>query len=186
MSTRGGGIPSAAGIAVRDLRWALGEIAGEPALERALVRLPEEVRRPFLDAPAEPWVPLTVTSAVVDSVAAEIDECPEALVDRAIVMATERTLTTVLRVLLRFTTNKALLARIPGLYRRTRNVGELRVVSVDGGAAELVIEGWPDVPARHARLVAVNTETILKLIGRKDPRVHFARTGARYRILWRP
>ena len=180
-------VPSASGFAVRDLRWALEALCGAERVREALDALPSEVREPFLAAPAEPWVPLRVTTAVVDEVAARVGENPEALVDRAIARATERSLGTVLRVLLRFTSNRALLERIPSIYRRTRNVGEVRILRIEEGSGEIEIVGWPDMPARHARLVAVNTETLLRCIGREDPRVHYKRTpdGARYQILWR-
>lgn len=179
--------PSTSGTAVRDLRWALEEIAGSDTVGRALDDLPGDARRAFVEATPLSWVPLTVTTQVVDRVAEQAGLDPERMVDQAIRMATTRTMKTLWRVLLRFVTDQALIQRTPLLYRRTRNVGKLEVVSIERGSAELRLSEWPQIPARQARILAVNIETVLGLTGRRDVQCHFKRTedGALYRITWR-
>lgn len=182
------GEPSTSGTSARDLRWALTELCGAEAVEAGLATLPEEDRRIFEAAPARPWVPLRITTRAVDAIAEAAGEEPEGLADRAVRLATERTMTTVWRVLLRFTSNRALLQRTPLIYGRTRNVGRLSVTALEEGSAELVLSEWPRIPPRQARLLAVNMETLLALAGRREVRCHWKRTddGAIYRVMWRP
>lgn len=186
-ATKGTVEPSTSGTAVRDLGWALGEIAGRERVQVALARLPREVREAFVHGPAMPWVPLRVTTAVVDAIAAEAGLDAEDLVDRAIRRSTERTLSTVWRVLLRFTSDKAILDRTPMMWERTRNVGRLEVVSLEPGCSVLKVEGWPGMPQRHARILAINIETVLQCAGRECVRCHWKRTpdGAVYQTTWR-
>lgn len=180
--------PSTSGVAARDFAAALRDIVGREAYEAGLARLPEEDRRRFVGANARSWVPLRITTAVTNAVAAEVGEDPEGLVDRAIRRATERTLTTVWRMLFRLTSTAALVKRLPTLWARSRNVGEVEVVEVGDDHGKIVLRGWPGrMPSRQARLFAVNLETALELLGRRDVTCHWKRTddGAVYRLSWR-
>lgn len=102
-------------------------------------------------------------------------------------LSTERTLSTVWRVLLRFTSDEAILDRTPMMWERTRNVGRLELVSLEPGCSVLEVKGWPGMPQRHARILAINIETVLRCAGREEVRCHWKRTadGAVYQTRWR-
>lgn len=178
--------PCTSGTAIRDLRWALEEVAGKEAVERALSATPEEQRREFLEATPLSWVPLRVSTPIIDRIADEAGLEPERMMDQAVRMATERTMKTIWRVMLRFVSDEALIQRTPVIYKRTRNVGKLEVVSIDTGSAEIRLSEWPNMPSRQARILSVNIETVLTLTGRKNVKCHFKRTddGALYRLTW--
>src|SRR6476646_8996301 len=109
-------VPSASGISVLDLRAALEEIVGKDVVGQALASLPPETRSEFVEITALSWVPLTTISKVVDTVAARAGRNPERLIDDAVQRAVERTFKTVWRLMLRFTTDTALINRAPVVY----------------------------------------------------------------------
>lgn len=179
--------PSSSGIAVRHYAAAMRELVGDDVWQAALAELPEADRRQIVEATATSWVAMRITSAVTDAVAARIDEDPEELIDRVIRRSTAMSLTTVWRVLLRFTSTTALVARVPTLWARSRNVGVVEVLEAGRGFGKLVVKDWPGrMPQRQARLFAINLETALELTGRRDVRCHWKRTddGAIYRLSW--
>src|SRR3954469_5035998 len=114
-------VPSASGISVLDLRAALEEIVGRDVVRGALETLSPETRGEFVEITALSWVPLATVTCVVDTVAKTAKVNPERLIDDAVRRAVERTFKTVWRVMLRFATDAALIARTPVVYSMSRN-----------------------------------------------------------------
>jgi hypothetical protein len=182
-----GVVPSASGISVLDLRAALEEIVGKDVVAKALGSLPPETRSEFVEITALSWVPLTTITRVVDAVAATAQKNPERLIDEAVRRAVERTFKTVWRVMLRFTTDAALIARTPVVYSLSRNVGRLSSRMVSPGKAEVTLAEWAGVSARHVRTLGISIVTVVTLAGRKE--VTFTSTptadGALFHVSWR-
>jgi hypothetical protein len=139
-----------------------------------------------VDITALSWVPVTTIARVIDEVAAVAGVDPEPMIDEAVRRAVERTFKTVWRVLLRFTSDEALIARTPGIYARSRNVGRLTARMLEPGIAELVLSDWPGVSTRHMRTLGVSMAQVAELSGRRDPCFAYTptRDGAVYRLSW--
>ena len=180
-------VPSASGISVLDLRAALEEIVGKDVVVQALASLPPETRSEFVEITALSWVPLATVSKVVDTVAAQAGKNPERLIDDAVRRAVERTFKTVWRVMLRFTTDAALINRTPVVYSLSRNIGRLTARIVSPGKSEVVLTEWPGVSARHVRTLGISIATVVTLAGRKNVGVTSTPTddGARFHLTWR-
>jgi len=88
-------VPSTAGTSVLDLLKSYEEIVGPDVLAAAREKLPAEIRAELDAMTSLSWMPVTSVARVVDQIAAEAKADPEALLDRAVRLATKRTLTTV-------------------------------------------------------------------------------------------
>jgi hypothetical protein len=180
-------VPSASGISVLDLRAALEEIVGKDVVVNALASLPAETRRQFVEITALSWVPLAAITQVVDAIAVTARKNPERLIDEAVRRAVERTFKTVWRVMLRLTSDAALIARTPVVYARSRNIGRLTARVVSPGNAEVTLSDWPGVSARHVRTLGISIVTVVTMAGRKETSVTSSPTadGAMFHLTWR-
>jgi hypothetical protein len=180
-------VPSASGISVLDLRTSLEEIVGKDVVRGALEALPPEVRGEFVEITAISWVPLATVTRVVDAVAKAAKVNPERLIDDAVRRAVERTFKTVWRVMLRFTTDAALIARTPVVYSMSRNVGKLTARMVAPGKSEVTLSEWAGVSSRHVRTLGLSIVTVVTLAGRKEANVTSTPTpdGAVFQLTWR-
>lgn len=168
------------------MRQILLETVGQAALDRALATLPADAAREYSAVTALSWVPLTTLAAVIDAVAREVGREPEAFFDGIVRKTTERSFTTLFRVLLHFTTDHALITRTPIIYARTRNVGKLEATIVAPGVARLRLTEWPSIAERNARSIAIGIETVLTLSGRRNVRWTWSRSadGANFELRW--
>ena len=180
-------IPSASGISVLDLRVGLEEVAGKDAVAKALASLPSETRRQFVEITALSWVPLATITRVVDATAEMAGMNPERLIDDAVRRAVERTFRTVWRLMLRLTTDAALIARTPVVYARSRNIGRLEARVLSPGKSEVTLADWPGVSARHVRTLGISIAKVMELANRKDVSVTSTPTadGATFYVTWR-
>jgi hypothetical protein len=182
-----GVVPSASGISIIDLRAALEEIVGKDVVATALAGLPAETRSEFIEITAISWVPLATVTRVVDAIAAAAKVNPERLIDDAVRRAVERTFKTVWRVMLRFTTDAALIARTPVVYSLSRNIGKLTAKVVTPGKSEVTLREWPGISPRHVRTLGISIVTVVTLAGRKDATITSTPTadGAVFHLSWR-
>jgi hypothetical protein len=179
-------IPSSAGIAVLDLIHALEEDVGSAAVALGRERLPPRAREELAEITSISWVANTTVSALVDAVAAAAGVDPEPMLDRAIRRGVERTFKTVWRMLLRLSSDEALIKRTPMIYSRSRNVGELSARIVEPGRAELKLTEWPEITDRQMRSVGVGIESVIALTGRRSVQMRCTRTasGAVFDLRW--
>jgi hypothetical protein len=179
--------PSAAGATITVLRRVLEDTVGVNVVASALSKLPSKVREEFDPITPMTWVPLTTILMAVEYIAVEAHRPSDELMDEAVRRAAELMFRTSWRLLLRFTTDDALLKRTPVLYSKWRNIGQLESRLLAPGRSELWLRGWPGVSERNVRTLGVSIETVLRLAGRKAVRVEWTRTtdGARYIAYWR-
>ena len=109
------------------------------------------------------------------------------MVDDVARRAVERTFKTVWRLLLRLTSDEALLKRASAIYARWRNTGQLSARIIEPGLAELRLTGWPGVSDRQLRIIGISVQTAVVLAGGHDVRFDFeaTRDGALYALRWR-
>jgi hypothetical protein len=179
--------PRLSAQSARDVRWALEQTLGFEVVTRALASVPESVRLAYAEPSPMSWVPYDAVVTCHSAIAREAGTTMEEMLERAVPLAVERAFRTVWRVLLRFTTDAALIARTPLLYTRTRSKGTMSARVIEPGRAVAELVGWPAMPPRDVRAIALSIETLLRLAHRRDVRVDGAVTadGARYVIHWR-
>ena len=98
-----------------------------------------------------------------------------------------RSFTTVWRILLRITSDAAIVQRTPAFYTRSRNVGKMSAQILSAGIAESIVSEFPGMPLRDIVALAASIETVLTLAGRVDVKSRGTRTpdGARFLTRWR-
>lgn len=180
--------PRQSGAIVLDTLRSMREVVGEPEVRSSMERLDAEARLFFAGLTTLTWVPASMVEHLFDVVASSTGRARDALQDEVGRRGVERTLNTLWRVILRVTTDNALVSRTPLLFSKTYDRGALTSRLVRAGSAEIVLAGWPDVPDFHARGVAIGIETVLKCAGRKGARVTWARrvSGVTYQASWEP
>jgi hypothetical protein len=183
-----GVVPSTAGTSALDLLASYRDIVGVETFDRALASLPDDLRRKVAGMTRLSWVAVADLSVVIDALGRAAGRDPDELLDRAVRQATERSFKKVWRVMLRFTSDEALMARAPSMYALSRNVGKLAARVVRPGLAELALTGWPDVTDRHLRTLGISIATVIEQAGRRDVAIeaHRAPDGAAYALTWAP
>jgi hypothetical protein len=180
--------PMLSGQAVVDSRWAWAQVIGHEAATRALASLPPSVREDYERATPLTWVSYETMRQVHDAYAREAGERVESLLDRVLPLAIERSFKTVWRLLLRFTTDEALIARTPLLYQRTRSRGTMTArVGARPGEGHCDLTGWASIPSRDVHALTVSIRSFLVLAGRESVTVVGERTasGAHFRATWK-
>lgn len=162
------------------------ELAGPDAVRLARESLPS----PYSEALAEilpvSWLDTDACNEFMARVAQRIGKDPEQFEIDVVRLGVERTLSTVWRIILRFTSDAALVKRTPMLYSKTYDVGELTSRIVRPGRADLELRGWPGVPRMDLVGLATGIETVLRCSGRTDVRVSWERRpfGAVFVASW--
>ena len=176
------------GALVLEHRRILAELCGPARFEQVLVRLPADARREYDEITPVAWPRVSTAEAVVRAAAAELGRDFVELHEHLARTGVEKTLTTLWRLLLRFTSDDALVARTPRIYARALNRGELvpRITGI--GRAEIRIAGWPDIPEFSSRGIRIAIETVLRLAGRTDVRIdeELRHDGRAFLASWRP
>jgi hypothetical protein len=90
-------------------------------------------------------------------------------------------------IFMRLTSDQALVSRTPVLYSRSYTQGELTTKILGPGIAEITLRGWPHVPEIQVQALKMFIGTVLKIAGRKNPKVTAERrpTGAVFHAIWR-
>ena len=179
-------VPCSAGIAILDGLRELELMVGIDALTRARSLLSKEQRAELETATALSWIPISTSAALFDMVARVADREPEAMVDEITRRAVKRTFTGAWRMLVRLTSDEALMKRAPTMYSRGRNTGVLSSRMRELGVAELELTGWPGVPVRQIRVFGLAMQTIALIAARRDVSMSFdlTREGAHYELRW--
>jgi hypothetical protein len=176
------------GVMFAGQRAAVRELLGEERYERALARLSPRDREMVREAGMLTRVPFRVVEAFVTAGAAEQGRPIEQLQREVAAHATQRTFGGVWRILFRFTTPDALVARLIPLYHRVYDRGRLELRAfTPGERAEIVLHDFPDASDFILRGFAFGLELTLEHVGRRAVRVEWQRTprGATYWIKWR-
>lgn len=179
--------PSISGPLACGLRDVAAELVGAEVVGRALDRLSAEHRTRYQTATAVEWMPIDVMEEAFSAIAGELETDVASLHERVATVSIERTFRTVWRMLLRLTTDKALVSRTPSVFARSYNRGRLVAEIPRPGRGEITLLDWPNVPPWPQRATRIGIATVLRLAGRNDVRVDLAptATGARYVATWR-
>jgi hypothetical protein len=179
--------PQVSGALACGLREVVAELAGASAIDRALGRLPADVRTAYSGALPVGWVPIRVMEAVFKEIASEMSTSVSELHVRVARTSIERTFRRFLRMLLKVTTDQALVSRTPVIFARSYDCGRLEAKIPEPGRGVITLLDWPDAPEWPLRATRVGIEAVLGIAGRRDVRVTCSRTssGAIFFASWR-
>jgi hypothetical protein len=179
-------VPSIIGTSFLAFTEAVAKVHGRDVVEAARARMSDDERQEMDAVTAITWLRATTMTAWVAALAEAAGVTKHALVEECARLATHDSFKTVWRMLLRFTSAEALIARTPLIYSRTRNIGRMEVASMSPGKAKLVLTGWPGVHEGQLHSLAVSIKAILELSGRRSPACRFECTedGGLFEIRW--
>lgn len=180
-------VPAISGTVATTTRKMLRDLAGDAAYERALARLTPEERETYVSMTAMTWLPVDLANDVVRLVAEESGMLEAKLFEDSTRRTQEALLGTVYRILMRLTTDEALISRTPQFYSRSFNVGKLSSTFPAPGEALVALTEWPTISDQQMRGLGYGIETTLRVAGRKDARAACkrARDGAIFHCTWR-
>lgn len=175
------------GALASGLKLALTEVAGQECVHAALERVEPEVRVQWETLSALGWAPISMLESVFGEVASAQGRSIGDLHVEVARISIERTMRTLWRMLLRLTTDSALVNRTPVIFSKSYNRGRLEAKVSGTGRAEIGLLDWPNAPEWPLRATRIGIETVLAIAGRKDVRVQYTRTqmGANYSASWR-
>ena len=178
---------SLSGALASNLRAVVTTLAGDDAVRAALTRVSEPVRRDFESITGVGWVPIASMEAVFTEIARPRGQSIAELHEQVARISVEQTLRTVWRLLLRLTTDHALISRAPALFARSYNRGRAEAQLLGVGRGEMTLHDWPNVPDWALRGTRIGIETSLRLAGRGSVRVAYERRpyGAHFTVAWR-
>lgn len=193
-SGQSGAVPCVIGTGTLGIRAALEDAVGPVALERVLASLDDDERTQYAAVTPTSWVPLDLSTKIIDAVARETGRDVDAFFAEMVRAGTLRALTSFHRALLRFAWDEMLVARAAGAYGRIRNVGRLEATLVRPGNAIALLREWPRLTERHARSLGYTMEAFFLAAGKHGVRVDTTLDaprrgelpdGATYRCSWR-
>lgn len=159
---------------------------GRDRVNACIAALPPQARAQLESITAASWIPVRAYETFYEAFAASVGHPVAELHARMSRTSVEQTFKTIWRVLLRFTTDEALVSRTPLLFSRAYDTGKLSSTISTPGIARLVLTGWLDVPEIALRGTRIAVETVLRLSGRRSVAIVSERTpdGATFRATW--
>jgi len=163
--------PTISGALITQHRAILVEIVGEPVLARALASLSPADRETLVSATSVSFIPIRVADALYRAIGRESGRDYVAIHEQVSRMAVDRALKTIWRLLLRFTSDEALVARTPVIFTKAFPQGVLVPRIVAPGRAEIRVVEWPSMPEYAVRGTRVAIESVLRLAGRSNVKI---------------
>lgn len=155
------------GILTLEQKRAIARLVGSDVLARVVARLPEERRQEFADISLFGWCRCSTLNIVLAQVASETGRDVDGFVHEVVRESFGTVLRTVWRLLARFTTEEAIVARAGMLYARALDRGRPRAFLQAPG--HLVLEITERRDLSHIDIVSIGAaiEAVLELSGRK-------------------
>ena len=171
-----------AGAVMTTGREVTRQIIGDAAYERALASVPPHVANEYRGVTSVTWVPLSVVEPVIMAMGHAAGRDPMALQDDVARTTVERSLRSIWRIFLRFTSNEAILSRVPIIFAKSYNRGRLVTSPVRDGRVQIELLDWPNAPTHILRNTRVGLEATFHAAGRTGAHVSLERTpnGALY------
>jgi len=154
------------------------ELIGAAAYERALGLVPGHMAAEYRRVNPMTWVPLSIIEPVIEAMGEASGRDTLDLQDEVARITIERQLRTVWRLFLRFTSNEALISRMPIIFSKSYSKGRVQTSFPRPDRAIIELSEWPRTPAHVVRTTRVGLETTLRAAGRPNARVSFERTAA--------
>lgn len=174
--------PAMSGALMTTGREVTRELIGSAAYERALDSVPRHMAAEYRRVTPMTWVPLSIIEPVIAAMGEASGRDALDLQDEVARTTVERSLRTIWRLFLRFTSNEALISRMPVVFSRSYSKGRVQTSFPRPDRAVIELLEWPQTPAHIVRTTRVGLEVMLRAAGRPGARVSFERTpgGALY------
>jgi hypothetical protein len=179
--------PGVSGTIVRGHLDLLASQFGAALVRTAIAELSAEHRAVMESVTAAGFVSIPAYEAFYEAMARLAGRRVPELHAEISRQSVERAFNTIWRVLLRFTSDEALVSRTPLLFSRGYDRGKLTSKIRTPGLAELELTEWPDVPDIAIRGLSVAVETVLRLSRRRSVSIVHQRSsdGATFQATWR-
>jgi hypothetical protein len=183
-----GAEPTISGALITQHRAILIELVGDDTLAQALASLDPPDRDALENATSLSFVPIRSADAMYRAIGRVAGRDYAQLHETVSRMAVDRALKTIWRLLLRFTSDEALVARTPVIFTKAFPQGVLHPRVVGPGRAEIRVESWPHMPEYAIRGTRVAVESVLRLAGRSNVKITAEPThdGVVYHTSWMP
>lgn len=156
-------------------RRVMQELAGAEVYARVMKELPEDVRVEYERLSILSWCRHSTATEVTQRIGRALGKRPEVWQAEVVRTGIERTLTGLWKVLLRFSSDDALVKRTALLYSKACDRGKLTPDQVAPGHVKLTLSEWPDIPELDLVALATGIETVLRVVGRKTVVVSWVR-----------
>lgn len=174
------------GAVMTDQFHVMREMVGDEAMEKALLRLSDDDAHECQTLTAVGWYRCDAVTNYLFAVADEVGRSRDAFYDEVVQEGVRRTFNSIWRILLRITTDAAIVKRVPMIYSKTYDNGAMTARIPEPGRGEAIVTGWPDIPSCEIRALAVATRTVMEVAGRQNVVARWERTGdgARLMVSW--
>lgn len=163
------------GAVLLEQRRVMRELAGEEVYAGVMAGLPDDVRREYERLSMLSWCRHSTATEVTMRIGRALGRRPEAWQAEIVRAGIERTFTGVWKVLLRLSSDDALIKRTALLYSKACDRGKLKAEQLAPGLVKLTLSEWPDIPELDLIALATGIETVLRVVGRKTVIVSWMR-----------
>lgn len=155
------------GAVLLEQRKVLRELAGDAVLDRVIADLPEDRRNEYEGLTLLSWCRHSTATDVVVGVGRELGKRPEIFQSEVVRAGVERLFGGVWKVLLRFSSDDALIKRSALLYSKACDRGRITVEQLGVGHVKLTLSEWPDAPDLAIIALTAGIESVLRVVGRR-------------------
>ncbi len=179
-------VPALSGALYLSTDKVFRQVVGDEAVDQAFASLSREQQGILESAVPAAWIPFAVVDAYYEAIARSAQRDLMPLFSEVVRQGVSQTLRSVWKILIRFTTDRALLSRTPVIYKRGHSIGAIKTTIDAPGTATVVLSGWPGVPELRRLGVAVGIKAVMDVAGRRDVTVRYDGTddGAIYHVRW--
>jgi stage V sporulation protein SpoVS len=180
--------PSLSGALYLRTERVFRQVVGDGAVDQAFASLSSEHQQILESAVPAAWIPVAVIDVFYEAIARCAGQDLNSFYPEVVQLGITQALRSVWKVLMRLTTDRALLSRTPIIYARGHSVGRIQTTIDAPGKATVVLSGWPGVPELRRVGVGANIQAVMDVAGRKGVSVRYDRTvdGAVYHVRWQP
>lgn len=158
------------GSIILEHRKVIVERFGEAVLNEAVAGLSADRRQELGETRPSTWLRISTIEAFYERLATRLGRTVADLHTEVGRLATERTLKTLWRVFLRFTTDEALITRSPVIFSKSFDQGRVLSTIPKPGHGQVTLLDWPNVTDFPLRGLGNGITTLLTLAGRTNVR----------------
>jgi hypothetical protein len=156
------------GSIILEHRNVIVERFGIAVLNEAVANLSDSQRQEIAEARPATWIRISTMEEFYANLAKGLGRrVPELHVEIGR-LATERTLKTLWRVFLRFTSDEALITRCPVIFAKSYDCGRVEAIVARPGQGQVTLLDWPKVTDFPVRGLCNGITTLLTLAGRAN------------------
>ena len=149
-------------------RKVLEELAGKDVVLQVIASLPPDQRTEYESISFLSWCRHSTATEVVIRVGQSLGKLPAAFQAEVVRTGVERTFSGVWKVLLRLSSDEALIKRSAVLYSKACDRGRMTADAIAPGHVKLTLSEWPDVPDLAVIALAAGIEAVLNVVGRRS------------------